>query len=184
MATHSIKNFNKINAENIAFFTQIVGAENVFLDAETLHNYGHDQSKNVHGEAELVLKPSNTEGVSQIVRYCNEHLIPLTVQGARSGVSGGAIPMQGGVALSMEKFDKILNIDSDNFQVTVEPGVITEHLQNVLQEEALFYPPDPAGRGWSFIGGNIATNAGGPKCVKYGVTRDYVLNLEIVLPNW
>ena len=119
----------------------------------------------------------------QIMALCNETLIPVTVQGALSGLTGSALASHGGVAWSMERFDKILEIDEKNYQVIVEPGVITEHLQNVLQDKGLYYPPDPAGRGYSHIGGNIATNAGGPRCVKYGVTRDYVLNLEIVLPN-
>ena len=98
-------------------------------------------------------------------------------------MAGGALPVCGGVLLSLERFDQILNIDTRNYQVTTEPGVITETLQNTLKEVGLFYPPDPSSRGWSLIGGNVNTNAGGPKAVKYGVVKDYVLNLEIVLPN-
>ncbi len=162
---------------------EAVGNDCVFKDAETLDKHSHDESKNIYFLPEIVVKPRDTEGVSRLLKICNEHEIPVTIQGGRSGLSGAALPVSGGVALSMERFDKILNIDKANFQVITEPGVITEHLQNVLKDNDLFYPPDPQGRGWSFIGGNVNTNAGGPKCVKYGVTRDYVLNLEIVLPT-
>ncbi len=162
---------------------EAIGSDCVFKDAETLDKHSHDESKNIYFLPEIVVKPRDTEGVSRLLKICNDHQIPVTVQGGRSGLSGAALPVSGGVALSMERFDKILDIDKANFQVTTEPGVITEHLQNVLKDKGLFYPPDPQGRGWSFIGGNVSTNAGGPKCVKYGVTRDYVLNLEIVLPS-
>ena len=160
-----------------------LGSNCVFKDVETLDKHSSDQSKNIFYQPEIVVKPRNTEGVSRLFKICNEYQIPVTVQGGLSGLTGAALPISGGIALSMERFDKILNIDEANFQVTVESGVITEHLQNVLKDKGLFYPPDPQGRGWSFIGGNVNTNAGGPKCVKYGVTRDYVLNLEIVLPS-
>ena len=103
--------------------------------------------------------------------------------GARTGLSGGALPVCGGVALSMERFNKIIHIDERNLQVTTEPGVITEVLQNAVIEKGLFYPPDPASKGSCFIGGNVAENSGGPKAVKYGVVKDYVLNLEVVLPT-
>ncbi len=174
-------NFTKITPSLLLEIQAALGNDCVFTDTETLEKHSQDQSKSPLFLPEVVVKPHNTEGVSQLLKICNEHQIPVTVQGGLSGVSGAALPVLGGVALSMARFDKILNIDKANFQVTTEPGVITEHLQNILKDEGLFYPPDPQGRGWSFIGGNVNTNAGGPKCVKYGVTRDYVLNLEIVL---
>lgn len=173
----------KITADLLAQIKQAVGSDCVFTDAETLDKHSRDQSKNLYFSPEIVVMPRDTEGVSRLMTICNTHLIPVTVQGGLSGLSGAALTVEGGIALSMARFDKILNIDKANFQVTTEPGVITEHLQNVLKDNDLFYPPDPQGRGWSFIGGNVNTNAGGPKCVKYGVTRDYVLNLEIVLPS-
>jgi glycolate oxidase len=176
-------NFNKITPLFIKKLKSALGENAVFTQAETLEKHATDFSDELHFPPEVVVKPSNTEGVSKVMKLCNKHRIPVTVQGARSGLSGAALAILGGVALSMERFDKILNIDAENYQVTVEPAIITEHLQNILREQGLFYPPDPAGRGYSFIGGNIATNAGGPRCVKYGVTRDYVLNLEIVLAN-
>ena len=160
-----------------------VGEDAVFTDIDTRDKHSRDYTGNCQFMPDIVVAPQNTEGVSALLKICNEARIPVTVQGARSGLAGAALPVESGVALSMHRFDRILTIDTDNFQVITEPAVITEHLQNVLIEHNLFYPPDPAGRGLSFIGGNVATNAGGPKCVKYGVTRDYVLNLEIVLPN-
>jgi len=117
------------------------------------------------------------------MRICNEHLIPVTPRGAGTGLSGGALPHLGGVLISTDRMNVILEIDEQNLQVTTEPGVITEVLQNAVKEKGLFYPPDPSSRGSCFIGGNIAENSGGPKAVKYGVVRDYVLNLEVVLPT-
>ncbi len=175
--------FNKITPLFIKKLTAIVGGSAVYTHAETLEKHARDFSQDLYFLPEAVVIPSNTSEVSGIMALCNKYRIPVTVQGARSGLTGSALAIHGGVALSMERFDKILDIDEKNYQVIVEPGVITEHLQNILQDKGLFYPPDPAGRGYSHIGGNIATNAGGPRCVKYGVTRDYVLNLEIVLPN-
>jgi glycolate oxidase len=117
------------------------------------------------------------------MKICNRDRIPVTPRGAGTGLSGGALPHLGGVLLSMERMNSILNIDERNLQVTTEPGVITEVLQNAVKEKGLFYPPDPSSRGSCFIGGNVAANSGGPKAVKYGVVKDYVLNLEIVLPT-
>ncbi len=175
--------FNTITPKFIKKLTAIAGSDAVFTQVDILDKHARDFTKDLYFLPEVVVKPSNTEGVSKIMALCYKHRIPITVQGARSGLTGSGLAVHGGVAMSMERLDKILEIDDKNYQVTVEPAVITEHLQNVLQDKGLYYPPDPAGRGYSHIGGNIATNAGGPRCVKYGVTRDYVLNLEIVLPN-
>jgi glycolate oxidase len=169
--------YNKITAALIEKLSAVAGVSHVSTQPDLLEKHGRDFTKDLYFPPDVVVTPSNTEEVSKIMTLCNEHLIPVTVQGARSGLTGSALPVRGGVALSMGRFNKILEIDEKNYQVTVEPAVITEHLQNMLQEKGLYYPPDPAGRGYSHIGGNIATNAGGPRCVKYGVTRDYVLNL-------
>ena len=112
-----------------------------------------------------------------------ENSIPITPIGARTGLSGGSLCIHGGIGLSMEKFNKILKIDHDNLQVIVQPGVITQNLQDEVARKGLYYAPDPASKGSCFIGGNIAENSGGPRAVKYGVTKDFVLNLEVVLPN-
>ena len=164
-------------------FKKIVGDNFVFVDEETLNNYAHDETENLHFLPDTVLKPKTTEEISAILKICNEHKIPVTPRGAGTGLSGGALPNLGGVLLSTERLNSILNIDERNLQVIVEPGVITEVLQNAVKEKGLFYPPDPSSRGSCFIGGNIAENSGGPKAVKYGVVKDYVLNLEVVLPT-
>jgi glycolate oxidase len=117
------------------------------------------------------------------MQLANKHLIPVTPRGAGTGLTGGALPHLGGLVIAMERFNQILDIDERNLQVTTEPGVITEVLQNTVKEKGLFYPPDPASKGSCFIGGNISENSGGPKAVKYGVVKDYVLNLEVVLPT-
>src|SRR4029078_10119244 len=144
---------------------------------------GHDEKDELLYLPEVVLKPGTPAEVSAIMRHCNQHLIPVTPRGAGTGLSGGALPHLGGVLLSTERMNRILDIDERNLQVTTEPGIITEVLQMELRGKGLFYPPDPSSRGSCFIGGNISENSGGPKAVKYGVVKDYVLNLEVVLPT-
>ncbi len=161
----------------------ISGSANVFTDEASINHYGHDETEKLNYPPDVVVKPSSTEEISKILKYCNENLIPVTPRGAGTGLSGGAIPHNGGVVISTEKLNKIIEIDERNLQVITEPGVITEVLQNAVKEKNLFYPPDPASRGSCFIGGNISENSGGPKAVKYGVVKDYVLNLEVVLPT-
>ena len=175
-------NFKKINAQDISFFEKNF-PNRCFYDADSIKEYGHDETEDLNFPPDVVLKPENTLEVSEIMKYCFENNICVTPAGARTGLSGGMLPIFGGVLLSMEKFNKILDIDEKNHQVTTEPGVITQVLQNTVKEKGLFYPPDPASKGSCFIGGNVSENSGGPKAVKYGVTKDYVLNLEIVLPN-
>ncbi len=168
---------------HITNFKKIINKDNIFYDEESFEKYGKDETEHLHYNPELVIKPTTTEEVSAILKYCNEQLIPVTPRGAGTGLAGGCLPHKGGVVLSMEKFKSIIEIDEKNLQVTVEPGVITEELQNAVKEKGLFYPPDPASKGSCFIGGNISHNSGGPKAVKYGVVKDYVLNLQIVLAN-
>lgn len=175
--------YKKISSKDIEFFQETIGQQNVLFDPDSLEKYGHDETEDLVFSPEIVLKPNTVDEISKVLRYCNEELIPVTPQGARTGLSGGALPLYGGVALSMERFNRILNVDINNGQVLVEPGVITEVLQNRVAEDGLFYPPDPASKGSCFIGGNLAENSGGPKAVKYGVTNEYVLNLEVVYPN-
>jgi glycolate oxidase len=172
-----------INAAHLQQFKNIVGEQNVLYDEESLKHYGHDETELLLFLPEVVLKPSSTAEISAITKICDTDMIPITPRGAGTGLSGGALPHLGGVLLSTERLNKIITIDERNLQVTTEPGVITEVLQNAVKEKGLFYPPDPSSRGSCFIGGNIAENSGGPKAVKYGVVKDYVLNLEIVLPN-
>lgn len=175
-------NFQAISEANIAHFQDLLG-DRCFVDQENRAAYGHDETEDLLFMPDIVLKPETPEEIASILRYCNDHKIPVTPSGARTGLSGGALPIHKGIALSMERFNKILLIDEKNHQVITEPGVITQELQNAVREKGLFYPPDPASKGSCFIGGNVSENSGGPKAVKYGVTKDYVLNLEVVLPT-
>ncbi len=175
--------FNKITIEIINQFKSIIGEKYVLVDQESLDNYSHDETEDLKFLPEVVLKPANTLEISAIMRICNDRLIPVTPRAAGTGLSGGALPIHGGVLLSIERLNKIIEIDERNLQATVEPAVINEAFQNALAEKSLFYPPDPASKGSCFLGGNVAENSGGPKAVKYGVTKDYVLNIEMVLPN-
>lgn len=173
----------KITNSILQAFQEIVGKDQVLADEDSLMEYSHDETEKLVYIPEVVIKPANTAEISAIMKLCNEHRIPVTPRGAGTGLSGGALPHLGGVLLSTEKLNKILSIDERNLQVITEPGVITEVLQDAVKEKGLFYPPDPSSKGSCFIGGNIAENSGGPKAVKYGVVKDYVLNLEIVLPT-
>lgn len=176
-------NFKTITEEDIAAFNEILPSEDILQDQESKENNSHDQTEDLRFLPELILLPKTTEQVSKILAYCNKHNICVTPKGAGTGLSGGALPIFGGISLDCHKMNQILAIDEDNFQVVTEPGVITEVLQNAVQSRGLFYPVDPASRGSCFIGGNIAENSGGPRAVKYGTVKDYVLNLEIVLPS-
>ena len=175
--------YQTVTREIIERIEAIVGAANVTTDREALEHYGHDETERLSFLPEVVVKPETTEAISLIMQLCHAERIPVTPRGAGTGLSGGALPQLGGILLSTEKLNRIIEIDEKNLQVTTEPGVITEVLQNAVKEKGLFYPPDPSSRGSCFIGGNIAENSGGPKAVKYGVVKDYVLNLEVVLPN-
>ncbi len=179
----AVNSYTKITPGIINELKAIVGVNYVLLDEETLSNYAHDETENLHFPPEVVVKPRTTDEISRIMKLCNEQLIPVTPRGAGTGLSGGALAHRGGVLLSTERLNSILFIDERNHQVTTEPGVITEVLMDEVKAVGLFYPPDPSSRGSCFIGGNIAENSGGPKAVKYGVVKDYVLNLEVVLPG-
>ena len=167
---------------HLSFFTNLFGERCLTL-AEDLDRYGRDETEDLCFLPHVVVKPESVDEISAVMEYCQQHRIPVTPGGARTGLSGGALPIYGGVLLSLELLNRIIEIDDKNHQVTTEPGVITQVLQEAVREKGLFYPPDPASKGSCFIGGNIAENSGGPKAVKYGVTRDYVLNLEVVLPG-
>jgi glycolate oxidase len=173
----------QITTELLEQIKSIVGAEYVFTDEESFEKYGRDETEKLHYSPAVVVKPRKTEEIAALMQLANKHLIPVTPRGAGTGLTGGALPHLGGLVIAMERFNQILDIDERNLQVTTEPGVITEVLQNTVKEKGLFYPPDPASKGSCFIGGNISENSGGPKAVKYGVVKDYVLNLEVVLPT-
>ncbi|MFT7379356.1 MAG: glycolate oxidase, partial [Bacteroidia bacterium] len=162
---------------------KIVAEDIIFIDPKVLENYASDYTEDLVYLPEVVAKPKTVKEVSKILAFCTENSIPVTPRGAGTGLSGGSLPVNGGISLSMERFNKILDIDEQNFQATVESGVINETFQQAVKAVGLFYPPDPASKGSCFLGGNIAHSSGGPKALKYGTTKDYVLNLEVVLPT-
>jgi glycolate oxidase len=172
-----------LHAALVEQFKKIAGDQYVLLDEESLNRYGRDETEHLLYPPGVVVRPRTAEEVSAIMKICNEHRIPVTPRGAGTGLSGGALPHLGGVVIATDRMTSILSIDERNLQVTTEPGVITEVLQSAVKEKGLFYPPDPSSRGSCFIGGNISANSGGPKAVKYGVVKDYVLNLQVVLPT-
>jgi glycolate oxidase len=174
---------SQITPEILQKLTAIVGESHVFTDLETRNHYGHDETEDYVFPPAVVVKPGTPEEISAILKLANQHLIPVTAIGGRTGLSGGALSIYEGIGLAMNRFNKILHIDEQNLQVTVEPAVITQILRESVAEKGLFYPPDPSSQGSCWIGGNVAENAGGARAVKYGVTKDYVLNLEVVLAN-
>ncbi|MCE1164117.1 MAG: FAD-binding protein [Bacteroidetes bacterium] len=175
--------YSKINPRIIEFLNEIAGKEFVYTDSESIDKYSRDETEDFSFPPDVVVKPANAEQISRILKFANEQKIPVYTRGGGTGLSGGALPVYGGIVISMERFNKILNIDKDNFQATVEAGVITQVFQEELEKDGLFYPVDPASRGSCFIGGNIAECSGGPRAAKYGVTRNYVLALEFVTPT-
>lgn len=175
--------FNKVDGPILNALRSICGAAHVLADADVLQHYSHDETEDLSFPPEVVVKPGSPEEISAIMNLANEKMIPVTPRGAGTGLSGGALPIHAGICLSLERLNRIIEIDERNLQVTTEAGVITQVLQEAVEAKGLFYPPDPASRGSCFIGGNIAENSGGPRAVKYGVVKDYVLNLEVVLPT-
>ena len=155
----------------------------ILSDVDSIQRESHDETEDLYFPPEVVVEPMTTDEVSTIMQWANAHAIPVTAAGARTGLSGGALAVEGGIALSMRRMNSILEVDERNLQVRVQPGVIVERLQDTVAEKGLFYAVDPASRGSCSIGGNIAENSGGPRAVKYGVTKDWVLNLEVVLAD-
>ena len=175
--------FNKVSRSVITALVRIVGNEHVHTNEEKLKHYGHDETEDLSFPPEAVVRPNTAEEVAEVLRVCNEHHVPVTPIGGRTGLSGGALSVHGGVGLALDRMNRIVDIDERNLQVTVEPGVITQVLQESVAAKGLYYPPDPSSRGSCTIGGNLAENAGGPRAVKYGVTRDFVLNLQVAMAD-
>lgn len=161
---------------------QILGREHILTDTRDLLPFSHDAT-NQDFIPDAVAFPKDADQISKILRLANEEIFPVIPRGAGSGMSGGAVAVHGGLVLSMEKLNRILLIDEENLLAKVEPGVVTVRLQEEVEKRGLFYPPDPASLDVSTIGGNVAECAGGPRAVKYGVTRDYVMGLKVVLPT-
>jgi glycolate oxidase len=159
-----------------------VGEAHLSVDPDVCNAYGVDALRRGHA-ADVVVTPASTAEVAAVMTVCHDSRTPIVPRGAGTGYSGGAVPLQGGVVLSLERLNRILDIDEGNLLAVVEPFVVTGDLQNAVERLGLFYPPDPASLRQSTIGGNVAENAGGPRAFKYGVTRQYVLGLEAVLPS-
>jgi glycolate oxidase len=160
----------------------IVGADNILTEKQDLICYSYDATQ-MEFLPDAVVHPANAGEVSAVLKLANLRGFPVFPRGAGSGFTGGALPKAGGVVLVVTRMDRILRIDTENLIAEVEPGVVTELFQQAVEKLGLFYPPDPASLKFSTLGGNVAENAGGPRCVKYGVTRDFVMGLEVVLPT-
>ncbi|WP_347488832.1 FAD-binding oxidoreductase [Desulfoscipio sp. XC116] len=176
-------NYNKVTEDMIANLQNIVGSRNVIADQEKLETYAGDEVPEVEWKhlPEVVVKPENVRQVSEVLKLANRELIPVTPRGAGTGLAGGAVPMIGGIVLSLEKMNRILEIDHGNLFMVVEPGVTTGDVQRRAQEEGYLYAGDPCSADSSFIGGNVATNAGGNKAIKYGTTTKHIYGLDVVL---
>jgi glycolate oxidase len=167
---------------NFQSLQKILKRGELYMDAATLEAYSGDKWFAV-AQPEAVAFPRSTESVSKILKWANKHQIPATARGAGHGYVGGCVPVRHGIVISLEKMNRIREIHETDFVAVVQAGVITADLQSKAEEKSLYYPPDPASRAHCSIGGNIATNAGGPRCLKYGVTRDYLLGAEVVLAD-
>ncbi|WP_407646609.1 FAD-binding oxidoreductase [Halarcobacter anaerophilus] len=172
-----------MNQEHIDFFISIVGKENVYSDKAHKIAYCYDATKE-RFEPDAVVFPRDEQDVSKVLKYCNEHKIVIVPRGAGSGFTGGALPSNGGIILSLERhMNKLLEIDMENMVGVVQPGLVNMQFQKAVEEVGLFYPPDPASEEYSTLGGNVSENAGGMRAAKYGITKDYVVALRAVLPN-
>lgn len=175
--------YNKVDEKVIEKLKEVVGDEYVFTDKDTLENYSHDETPMYKSMPEAAVRPGSTEEVSKIMKLAFEKNIPVTPRSGGTCLSAGAVPIYGGIVLSLERMNKIKEIDKKNLMVIVEPGIITEQLGNELMKHELFFPPDPVSLDSCMIGGNIAENAGGPRALKYGVTKNYVTGLEVVFSD-
>ncbi len=173
----------KLNEKDIEFFTNLVGSENIYTDKAHKRAYSYDATRTYY-EPDAVLFPRDESDISKILSYCNENAIVIVPRGAGSGFTGGALPVNGGIVLAMEKhMNNIIEIDMENMLAIVQPGVINKDLQKAVEEVGLLYPPDPASEDYSTLGGNVSENAGGMRAAKYGITKDFVMALRAVLPN-
>ncbi len=172
----------EIKDEIIQRFKDIAGSNNVFTDKETLKHFDYDATER-HFMPDVVITPENTKQISEIMKICYENNIFVTPQGGKTGLSGGCLPVKGGVIISFKNMNKIIEIDEKNYTATVEPGVVAADFQKAIRDRGLFFPPDPSSTVESTIGGNVAENAGYTRAVKYGVTKDYILGLEAVLTD-
>ena len=174
--------YNKITQDDIKALCKIVGEENVICGENISPDYGHDELGGIEKMPDVLVRVHSTEEISAIMKLAWEKVIPVTVRGSGTGLVGAAVPVEGGILMETTQMNKILELDRDNLTVTVQPGVLLMELAAFAEENDFLYPPDP-GEKSATIGGNISTNAGGMRAVKYGVTRDYVRALTVVMPN-
>lgn len=177
--------YNALSSQCVAELAKILGPKNVITEKDRLEPYGHDEVTDARYQhlPEAVVFPETREQVAEVVKLANKFLVPVTPRGAGSGLSAGAVPMKGGIVLSLEKMNKIIELNAEYMYITVEPGVMTQDVQKAANEVGLLYAGDPSSGDSCFIGGNIATNAGGNKAVRYGTTRAQVYSIEIVTPT-
>lgn len=178
--------YNAVTQELVDKLIDIVGSKNVIWnDPERMESYAHDEvaEKEYAHMPDVVVKPADAKEISQIMKLANEYMVPVTPRAAGSGLSGGAVPVYGGILLSVERMNRILEIDKENLMAVVEPGVVTNEINNVIKDDGLFYAGYPMSLETCFIGGNVAENAGGGKAIKYGVTGRYIYGLEMVMPT-
>jgi glycolate oxidase len=178
-----VRKFNPVTEEIVSRLRKELGEENVFTDEDTLTQSASDETEDLVYRPEVVVQPPDTKRVASVLRIAWDNNVPVTPRGGGTGLSGGALPVRGGIVLSTKQLNRIIEIDQNNLMAVVEPGVITQEFQEAVEEVGLFYPPDPASRGSCYLGGNLAECSGGPRAVKYGVTKDYVTGIEAVLSD-
>ncbi len=175
-------NYNRIGSVDLAYFCKVLGDERVLANEKISEDFTHDELYNYNKYPDVVLHPKTTEEVSKILKYANDKIIPVTCRGQGTGLVGSCVALFGGILLDFSKMNKILELDLENLTLTVEPGVLLMDINSYLASTGLFYPPDP-GEKSATIGGNVNTNAGGMKAMKYGATKENILGLEIVFPD-
>jgi len=173
----------ELSAKFLSALEKVVGPDNLLTDPEQMEKYSRDETPELSALPDAVVLCQNAEQVAKVVEICYEHDVPITPRGAGTGVAGGAVPVAGGIVLSVERMNKILEIDRKNLVAVAQPGVITGELQRAVESEGLYYPPDPASVDSCSIGGNVATSAGGMRAFKYGTTKKFVQGVEAVLPG-
>jgi glycolate oxidase len=179
----AVATFNRVTPKIVERLCNAVGGDCVLVDDDSLTLHASDETEDLVFRPDVVVVPKTAEAIADIMRIATEYRIPVTPRGAGTGLSGGALPVHGGIVLSTKGLNRILEIDRENLFAVVEPGVITQVFQEAVEAVGLFYPVDPASRGSCFLGGNLAECAGGPRAVKYGVTKDFVTGIEAVLPD-
>ncbi|MBW9153981.1 FAD-binding oxidoreductase [Clostridium estertheticum] len=174
--------YKKLDAKDIEFLVSILGKDRVFTGEDINDDFSHDEMGGISKMPEVLVEVLTTDEVSKIMKYASDNVIPVVARGSGTGLVGASVPIFGGIMINMSRMNKILEIDEENLMLTLEPGVLLMEISKYVEEFDLFYPPDP-GEKSATIAGNINTNAGGMRAVKYGVTRDYIRGLEVVLPS-